>query len=140
VFTLGELFFLLGEIKECNIHFGVFYVGPENDAEKFTYDFKIRKQNEKVSMRATCHSYLEDVDTVLQPGECVALPYGTALKYLSKSNDLSCEIGIRKCEDASVFSVLSKWLEDQSVSTSSAPHSPVQLSQDTSLPSEVHDK
>lgn len=129
VFTLGELFFIFWEIKDCNIYFAVFHIGPENDAEKFSYNFKIKKHNEKISVSATCRSYLQDVDTVLQPGECVTLPYGTVLKYLSKCNDLSCEIEIRKCKDTSVFSVLSKWLEDQTsllASTEiSAPHSPV---------------
>jgi hypothetical protein len=133
VFTLGKLFFMFWEIRECNIHFAVFYIGPENDTEKFTYNFKIKKHNEKISVRATCHSYLQDADAVLQPGECVVLPYGTVLKYLSKCNDLSCEIEIRKCKDTSVFSALSKWLEDQNITTSSVPastenfasHSPV---------------
>jgi hypothetical protein len=147
VFTWGKLFFIFWEIKECNIHFAVFYIGPENDAEKFTYNFKIKNHNDKISVSATCHSYLEDVDTVLQPGESVVLPYGTVLKYLSKCNDLSCEIEIRKCKDSSVFSVFSKWFEEQSAPTSSLPagadtsvsHSPVQVSEDASLPSEVHD-
>lgn len=147
VFTLGKLFFIFWEIKECDIHFAVFYIGPENDAEKFTYNFKIKRQNEKISVSATCHSYLQDVDTVLQPGECVVLPYGTVLKYLSKCNDLSCEIEIRKCKDTSVFSALSKWLEEQNISSSSLPanteisasHSNAQLSEDASVPSEVRD-
>lgn len=133
VFNLGKLFFIFWEIKECNIYFAVFYIGPENDAEEFVYDFKIKKHNEKISVSATCHSYLQDVDAVLQPGECVVLPYGAVLKYLSKCDDLSCEIEIRKCKDTSVFSALSKWIEDQSVSTSNLPasteisasHSPV---------------
>jgi hypothetical protein len=147
VFTLGKLFFVLWEIKDCNIIFAIFYVGPQNDVEKFTYYFKIRKHNEKISMSATCHSYLQDIGEVLQPGECVVLPYGTALKYLSKCNDLSCEVEIRKCEDTSVFSVLSKWFEEKSDSTSSlqasteisASQSSVQLSQATTLSSEVRD-
>jgi hypothetical protein len=123
VFTLGKLFFIFWEIKECNIYFAVFYIGPENDAEKFTYNFKIKKLNEKISVSMTCHSYFQDVDMVIQPGECVVLPYGTILKYLSKFSDLSCDIEIRKCKDTSVFSALSKWLEDQNVSTSSLPAS-----------------
>jgi hypothetical protein len=133
VFTLGKLFFMFWEIKDCNIYFAVFYIGAENDAEKFIYDFKIKKDNEKISVSATCHSYLQDINTVLQPGVCVVLPYGTVLKYLSKYDDLSCEIEIRKCKDTSVLSALSKWLEDQNVSTASLPasadisasHSPV---------------
>lgn len=129
VFAMGELFFIFWEIKDCNIYFAVFHIGPESDAEKFSYNFKIKMHNDKISMRAICHSYLQDVDSVLQPGECVALPYGTVLKYLSKCNDLSCEIEIRKCKDASVFGVVSKWLEDQTSLLAgieiSAPHSPV---------------
>jgi hypothetical protein len=144
VFTLGKLFFIFWEIKDYNVYFAIFYVGSQNDAEKFTYYFKIRKHNEKVSITATCHSYLQDEDVVLQPGECVVLPYGTVLKYLSKCNDLSCEIEIRKCEESSVFSVLSKWFEEKSVSTSnleacteiSAPQSPTQLPQGSAYASE----
>jgi hypothetical protein len=147
VFTLGKLFFVFWEIKDCNIIFAIFYVGPQNDAEEFTYYFKIRKHNEKISMSATCHSYLQDSCEILQPGECIALPYGTLLKYLSKCNDLSCEVEIRKSEDASVFSALSKWFEEKSVAASSletstktpAPQSSVQLSQATALPPEGHD-
>jgi len=69
--------------------------------------------NEKKPMCAICQSYFQETSTVLQPGECVVLPYGTMLKCLSKSSDFSCDIKIRRCPNNYVFRVLSKWFEHQ---------------------------
>ena len=122
VFAFGELFFIFWEIKGCHINFAVFHAGTKTDTEEFTYKFSVKMNNEKISMRAICHSYLQETSTVLQPGECVVLTYGTMLKYLSKNNDLSCDIKIRKCPKNSVFRALSKWFEEQGPSPSNQPN------------------
>jgi hypothetical protein len=145
VFALGKLFFIVWEIKECNIHFAVFHAGSKNGAEEFTYKLSIKMHNEKISMRAICHSYLQETPTVLQPGECIVLHHGAVLKYLSKSSDLSCEIKIRRCSDSSVFRSLSKWFEEQGPPPSnrqttalmSATKGPVQLPDNSPQPSTV---
>jgi hypothetical protein len=145
VFAFGELFFIFWEIKECNVHFAVFHAGPETDTEEFMYKFSVKRDNEKISMRAICHSYLQDTSTVLQPGECVVLPYGTVLKYLSKNSELSCDIKIRKCPKNSVFRALSKWFEEQGPPPSNQPNTapisatdiPVQLTDDIAQPSTI---
>jgi len=128
VFAFGELFFIFWEIKECHILFAVFHAGPKTDTEEFTYKLSVKRDNEKISMRAICHSYLQETSMVLQPGECVVLPYGTMLKYLSKNNDLSCDVKIRRCPNNSVFRTVSKWFEQQgpppSNQISTAPISP----------------
>lgn len=122
VVALGKLFFVIWEIKECNIHFAVFHAGSQNGAKEFTYKLSIKTHNEEISMRATCHSYLQELSTVMQPGECIVLHYGAVLKYLSKSNnDLSCEIKIRRCSDSSVLRAFSKWFEEQGPPPSNRP-------------------
>jgi hypothetical protein len=139
VFAFGELFFIFWEINENNIHFAVFHAGSKSDTEEYTYKFSVKMHNEKISMRAICHSYLHEKSAVLQPGECVVFPYGTLLKYLSKKSDLSCEIKIRRCPNSTVFTALSKWFEQQgappSTPTKTAPNSEiysnVQLSDNT---------
>lgn len=145
VFAFGELFFIFWEIKECLIQFAVFHAGPNTDTEEFTYKFSVKRDNEKISMRAICHSYLQETSTVLQPGECVVLPYGTMLKYLSKNSNLSCDIKIRKCPNNSVFRALTKWFDDQGPPPSNQPdtapisatNNPVQLPDDTAQPSKI---
>jgi hypothetical protein len=145
VFAFGELFFIFWEIKECLIHFAVFHAGSKTDTEEFTYKFSVKRDNEKISMRAICHSYLQDIPTVLQPGECVVLPYGTVLKYLSKNSDLSCDIKIRRCQNSSVFRALSKWFEEQgpppakqpNTAPDSATNIPVKLPDDVAQPSTI---
>jgi hypothetical protein len=122
VFAFGELFFLFWEIKECQIHFAVFHAGSKTATEEFMYKFSVKRNNDKISMSAICHSYLEETSAVLQPGECVVLPYGTLLKYLSKNSDLFCEIKIRKCPNSSVFRALSKWFEEQGPPPSHRPN------------------
>ena len=145
VFAFGELFFIFWETKENHIHLAVFHAGPKTDTEEFMYKFSVKRNNEKISMRAICHSYLQEASTVLQPGECVVLPYGTVLKYLSKNGDLSCDIKIRRCPNSSVFSALSKWFEDQGPPPSKTPNSapisatniPVQSPDDVAQPSTI---
>jgi hypothetical protein len=145
VFAFGELFFLFWEIKESHIHFAVFHAGSKTANEEFTYKFGIKKNNEKISMTAICHSYLEETSAVLQPGECVVLPYGALLKYLSKDGDLSCEIKIRRCPNSSVFRALSKWFEDQGAPSTNHPNtaptsttdSPIELPEDIAQPSTI---
>jgi hypothetical protein len=145
VFVLGELFFLVWEFKECNIHFAVFHTGSKTATGEFFYKFRVKRNNEKISMTAICHSYLEDTSAVLQPGECVVLPYGALLKYLSKDSDLSCEVKIRKCQNSSVFTTLSKWFEDHGPSPSLRPNtaptstadSPEQLPEDSAQYSKI---
>ena len=145
VFAFGELFFIFWKTKECHIQFAVFHAGPKTDTEEFTYKFSVKRDNEKISMRAICHSYLQETSTVLQPGECVFLPYGTMLKYLSKNSDLSCDIKIRRCPKNPVFRALSKWFEDQGPPPSKQPNTapisvtniPMQLPDDTAQPSTV---
>jgi hypothetical protein len=126
VLSSDKLFFIVWEVKESNIYFAVFHAGSKNDAEVFTYKFSVKRHNEKISMSAICRSYLQETSTVLQPGECIVLPYGTLLKYLNKNGDLSCKIQIRKSSENSVFSALSKWFEDQGPPPSKHPNlSPV---------------
>lgn len=145
VFAFGELFFIFWEIKECHVHFAVFHAGPKTATEDFMYKFSVKRDNEKISMRAICHSYLQETSTVLQPGECVVLPYGTVLKYLSKNSDLSCEIKIRRCPNNSMFRSLSKWFEEQGPPPSNRPNTatitatniPVQLTDDIAQPSTI---
>ena len=143
VFAFGELFFIFWEIKECLIQFAVFHAGPKTDTEQFTYKVTVKRDNEKISMRAICHSYLQETSTVLQPGECVVLPYGTMLKYLSKNSNLSYDIKIRKCPNNSVFRALTKCFGDQGPPPSNQPNTapisatniPVQLPDDIAQPS-----
>jgi hypothetical protein len=145
VFAFGELFFIFWETKECNIHFAVFHAGPKTDTEEFTYKFSVKRNNEKISMRAICHSYLQDTSMILQAGECVVLPYGTVLKYLCKDSDLSCDVKIQRCPNNSMFRALSKWFEEQGPPPSKNPNTapisvtyiPVQSSEDAVQPSTI---
>lgn len=95
-------------------------------------------RNEKRPTRVICHSYLQETSTVLQPGECVVLPHGTMLQYLS----INSETKIRTRPNSSVFIALSRWLEEQgpppsntpNTAPSSAINSPLELRRDTRAP------
>jgi len=103
---------------------------------------RVKMHNEKISMHAICHSYLQGISTVQQPYECVTFPYGTALKYPSKNSDLSWEIKIRRCPNRSVSIALFKCFEQQSptpsnitnTALSSAINNPVELRWGTRAP------
>lgn len=96
VFTLGKLFYMAWETTNHTFYFAVFCIGHKEEADRFTYDFKIGKQRETVSITGTCRSYLEAKDDVLRPGECVTLHYRTVQKYVNQNRDLTCEIEIRQ--------------------------------------------
>jgi hypothetical protein len=96
MFTCDKLFYLVWETTNITFYFSVFLVGQKNEADEFTYDFKIGKHRDKVSVTGTCRSYLEAKREVLRPGECVTLHYDTVQKYVRQNGDLLCEIEIRK--------------------------------------------
>jgi hypothetical protein len=96
MFTWGKLFYLVWETTYITFYFSVFLVGQKNEAEEFTYDFKIGKHRESISITAKCRSYLEAKSEVLRPGGCVTLHYDTVQRYLRQNAELSCETEIRK--------------------------------------------
>jgi hypothetical protein len=96
IFTLGKLFYLAWETTHHTFYFAVFCIGHKDEADRFTYDFKIGKQRESISITGTCRSYLEGKSDVLRPGECVTLHYRTVQKYVNDKTDLLCKIEIRQ--------------------------------------------
>jgi hypothetical protein len=96
IFTLGKLFYLVWEITQHTFYFAVFCIGPKDEADRFTYDFIIGKQRERISITSTCRSYLESKSDVFRPGECATLYYSTVQKFVNQKSNLSCEIEIRQ--------------------------------------------
>jgi len=96
MFIGDKLFYLVWEVSFDTFYFVVFHVGHKNEAEDFTYKFKICKLEENISFTGTCRSYLEANWKVFRRDECVTLHYRTVQKYVNKNGDLSCEIEVRK--------------------------------------------
>jgi E3 ubiquitin-protein ligase SIAH1 len=104
IFIGDKLFYLLWEVSFDTFYFAMFHVGNKKEAEDFTYEFKICKLLENISITGTCNSYLEPKWKVLRRGECVTLHYSTVQNYVNQNRDLSCEIEVRKrcCTEVNV--------------------------------------
>ena len=96
IFIGDKLFYLVWEVTFDTFYFSVFHVGHKNEAEDFTYKFKISKLEENISVTGTCRSYLEANWKVLRRVECVTIHYRTVQKYVNQNRDFSCEIELRK--------------------------------------------
>ena len=108
IFIWGKLFYLVWQTTQLTFYFSVFHVGHKNEADEFIYEFKLGKYRETIAINGICRSYLQAKSKTPRLDECVTLHYNTVQKYLSQSEDLSCEIEIRKKSLVEV-AILERW-------------------------------
>ncbi|XP_069680262.1 uncharacterized protein [Periplaneta americana] len=100
VLTLDKLFYLYWEIRDGNFYCCVLCGDVQQNASKYTYKFVISSDTgeKKVSMSFPTLSILENIEEVLQSGDCVILNYNTVVKFLNTSSFLECEFEISAFE------------------------------------------
>jgi len=97
--AMGDrLFYLLCVKKENTMHFLV-YVIPKQTSEEYTYDFKLKKGQEEISITGgKCSSLLQTRCEIIEKGDIIRLHSRKVQKYLDTKDNLSCIIGIRRQE------------------------------------------
>ena len=94
----GCLFYLLWVKKEDIMHFLV-YVIPKQTSEKFTYDFKLKKGQEEISITGgICSRLSQPRGEGIKKGDIMRLHDHKVQKYLDTNDNLSCIIEIRRQE------------------------------------------
>ncbi|GFG39718.1 hypothetical protein Cfor_11123 [Coptotermes formosanus] len=102
VFTADELFYIYWRIKDGSFYCAVFYVGEQEKSSNYKYRFVLTTEsdNRKISMSFPTRSTLENLEELLQSGDCVILNYNTLLKFLDPNMNLECEFQINASEQA----------------------------------------
>jgi len=100
VFIADELFFIYWRIKDGNFYCTVFYVGEKEKCSNYTYRFVLTtdSDNKKISMSFPTRSITENLEELLQSGDCVILNYNTVLKFINPNMNLECEFQINAIE------------------------------------------
>ena len=92
----GKLFYLLWVKKEDIMHFLV-YVITKQTSEEYTYDFKLKKGQEEISITGgICSSLLQPRWERTVKGDIIRLKDQKVHKYLDTEDNLSCIIEIRR--------------------------------------------
>ena len=98
------LFFVLWEIRDDNFLCAARYVGTKKEAADYKYRFTIATSSgmDIISMCFIAQSFLNDIENILQPGECVTLHYGTVAKFLDAKSTLTCEMEVYKVDSGTI--------------------------------------
>jgi len=95
----GNLFYLLWVKKEDTMHFLVYGI-PKQATEEYTYDFKLKKGQEEISITGgICSSFLQPLCEGIEKGDIIRLHDHKVQKYLDTKGNLSCIIEIRQNEN-----------------------------------------
>jgi hypothetical protein len=87
--------------KEDTMHFLVCVI-PKQTSEEYTYDMKLRKGQEEISITGgKCSSLLQPQCEGIEKGDIVRIHYHKVQKYLDTNDNLSCIIEIRRQERTS---------------------------------------
>ena len=92
----GNLFYLLWVKKEDAMRF-IVYVIPKQTSEEYTYDIKLRKGLEEISVTGgKCTSFLQPQCEGTEKGDIVTIHCHKVQKFLDTNDNLSCIIEIRR--------------------------------------------
>ena len=102
IFALDKLFFPLSSIREGRLFFAVFHVGHKDDSSRYRYDFRMEisddPQQSHSENSVICHNYMENRNEVEVSGDCIILYRDSIRKYVTDSNDVSCDIKIKRTD------------------------------------------
>jgi hypothetical protein len=87
MFTLNEIFYVIWELRDNIFYCATFHIGPKENSCKFKCRFRISKKRggESISYCVKTHSFMEDVDEIIERGECVAIHYSCLQKFIKNS-------------------------------------------------------
>jgi hypothetical protein len=92
----GNLFYLLWVKKEDTLHFLVYGISKQA-SEEYTYDFKLKKGQEEISITGgICSSLLQPQIEGVEKGDIIRLHDHKVQKYLGTKDNLPCLIEIRR--------------------------------------------
>jgi hypothetical protein len=100
VFISDELFYVCWRVESGSFYCVVLYVGEEEKSSKYKYKFTLTSQSDdrKISMTFPTRSILENLDELLQSGDCVILSYSTVSKFFNSKIYLECGFQINSIE------------------------------------------
>lgn len=100
MFISDELFYIYWRIKDDSFYCAVLYVGDKEKCSKYKYKFTLTTESDdkKISMSFPTRCILEDLEELLQSGDCVVLKYNTVLKFMNTNMYLECEFQISSTE------------------------------------------
>jgi len=100
VFIEDELFYIYWRIKDDSFYCIVFYVGEKEKCSNYTYRFVLTTDcdSRKISMTFPIRSIMENLEELLNSGDCVILNYNTVLKFINPNLILECEFQINAIE------------------------------------------
>jgi E3 ubiquitin-protein ligase SIAH1 len=100
IYALGQIFYQQFQVTGNNFYFVVQYVGPEDTACRYKYDFTLRSASgdQKIQVSQVTRSVKINVDEICQSGKCVKLHYDIVKNSLDE-NAMTFEMEISKIED-----------------------------------------
>jgi hypothetical protein len=100
VFISDELFYVYWRIEDGKFYCAVLYVGEEEKSPKYKYKFTLTTEcgDKKVSMSFPTRYILDNLEELLESGDCVILNYNTVLQFLNSNMYLECEFQINAIE------------------------------------------
>jgi len=100
VFIADELFYIYWRIKDGSFYCTVFYVGEQEKCSNYMYRFVLTtdSDNRKISMSFPTRGIVENLEVLLQLGDCVVLNYNTLLRFIHPNLNLECEFQINAIE------------------------------------------
>lgn len=95
VFTLNEIFYVIWEVRDNTFYCVIFHIGPKRISLKYKYRFRLSKKggSESISYFLKTSSFMDDVEEVIESGNCVAIHYNCIENFI-KSGALPFEIYI----------------------------------------------
>jgi E3 ubiquitin-protein ligase SIAH1 len=87
IFTLNEIFYVIWELRNNTFYCAAFHIGQKENSCKYKYRFRISKKKgaESISYCLKTHSFMDDVDGLIERGECVAIRYNCVQKFIKNS-------------------------------------------------------
>jgi hypothetical protein len=100
VFISDELFYVCWLIKHGIFYCAVLYVGEKEKSSKYKYKFTLTAESDarKISMSFPTKCILENLEELLESGDCVNLSYSTVLKFMNSKMYLECKFQINVIE------------------------------------------
>lgn len=101
IYALGEAFYQQFEVSGNNFYFVVQYVGPEDAAYRYKYEFILSSTSgdEKIQVSQVTRSVKINIDDICQSGKCIKLHYDVVKNFLEE-NSMKFEMEISKIRDA----------------------------------------
>jgi hypothetical protein len=94
----NNIFYQQFEVIENAFYYVIQYVGSEEEASEYRYDFVLGNSDDRISVRNITSSNKVALEDVHKSGQCVKLYYDTLKRFLNQKQNLEFEVQIVKKE------------------------------------------